>query len=148
MRPARVDGTAAGAPLPSRVAGRRPVVLVVEDDLDCRTIFRTILEVSGYSVLEASSGSEGLHLAATRNPDIVLMDLGVPDINGWIATRMLGEHAETATIPVIAVTGHVLPEDEALARAAGCVSFIAKPVEPKAVVSEIRRILSPPLPSN
>lgn len=118
-------------------------VLVIEDDPDSRAIYRTILLASGYSVVETGNGTEGLRLAAECVPDIILMDMGVPGTDGWIATRALREREETARIPVVALTGHVLPEHEARAREAGCVAFLAKPIAPRAIVEEIRRILNP-----
>lgn len=142
---AEAQGWGAGeGPVPSAAHGARPLVLVVEDDPDSRTIYRTILRASGYAVVETGDGTEGIRLACACEPDLVLLDLDVPGTNGWIVTRALRERVETATIPVVVLTAHVLPEHETRAREAGCSAFLSKPIAPREIVEEIGRILRPP----
>lgn len=138
----RAEGGAASRPAPSDAAHGRPLVLVVEDDPDCRTIYRIILEEAGFGVIETTNGAEGLRLAVQRSPDIILMDLRLPGIDGWAATRLLTSRPETMGIPVVALTCNVLPQHREEARQAGCVAFLAKPIEPAVIVAEIRGIIS------
>lgn len=120
----------------------KPRVLLVDDDLDTRAIFRAILEHSGFSVLEAVDGEEGVRLARDESPAIILMDVAIPKLDGWNATRALKADALTSSIPVIALTAHALPVDRQKAQDVGCVAFLAKPIEPSEVVLEVRRVLS------
>lgn len=146
----RADGRGMGwgsGPVPSAAPGARPLVLVVEDDPDSRAIYRMILRASGYAVVETGNGTEGLRLACACEPDLVLLDLEVPGTDGWIVTRVLREREETATIPVVVLTAHVLPEHETRAREAGCSAFLSKPIAPREIVEEIRRILRPHPPA-
>lgn len=119
-----------------------PTVLIVEDNLDNRMIYRTILEHYGYEVLEAADGEAGVRLARERLPDLVLMDISIPIIDGHEATRMLKADPATAHIPVIALTAHAMAEDRLLAAEAGCDAYLAKPAEPKQVAAEVRRLIS------
>ncbi len=119
-----------------------PTVLIVEDNLDNRMIYRTILEHYGYEVLEAADGEAGVRLARERLPDLVLMDISIPIIDGHEATRMLKADPATAHIPVIALTAHAMAEDRLLAAEAGCDADLAKPAEPKQVAAEVRRLIS------
>jgi two-component system, cell cycle response regulator DivK len=116
-------------------------VLLVDDDEDCRAIFRKVLEISGYEVLETGDGTAAIHLAGQEALDVVLMDMEVPGTNGWETTRTLRQDPRTAHIPVIAVSAHAMTEHVERARAAGCVSYLTKPIEPKQVVEEVERIL-------
>lgn len=117
-------------------------VLIVEDNLDNRTIYRTILEYHGFRVLLAEDGEQGVRLARTHLPDIVLMDISIPIIDGHEATRILKADRATASIPIIALTAHAQTEDRVLAAEAGCDGYISKPAEPNHVVSEVRRLLA------
>ena len=117
-------------------------VLIVEDSLDNRIIYRTILEHSGFIVIEAEDGATGVRLARERRPDMVLMDISIPVIDGYEATRILKADPATASIPVLALTAHAMAEDRIRAAEAGCDGYLAKPAEPKEVVSEVRRLLA------
>jgi CheY-like chemotaxis protein len=117
-------------------------ILIVEDNLDNRIIYRTILEHSGFHVLEAEDGEQGILLARENMPDLVLMDISIPIIDGHAATRILKADPATASIPVVALTAHAMAEDQALAAAAGCDAYLAKPAEPKQVVALVRRLLA------
>ena len=100
------------------------------------------LRFSGFDVVQASNGMEALQQAVETSPDIVLMDLSLPVMDGWEATRRLKADARTAAIPVVAVTGHSLAGVSDNARAVGCASFVTKPCLPEDLVREIRRVLS------
>ena len=116
-------------------------ILLVEDHEDNRIVYRTVLEHFGYTVLEAHDGAEGVRRAREERPDLILMDISIPVMDGWEATRVLKADPETARIPVIALTAHALAEDRARATEAGCDGYLAKPVEPRRVVEEVRRVL-------
>jgi CheY-like chemotaxis protein len=114
-------------------------VLLVEDNPDNLSIYSTILRHFGYEVLEATDGETAVSLAQTRHPGVVLMDVSIPIIDGWEATRRLKADAATADIPVIALTAHALASDRETAAAVGCDGYISKPAEPLAVVNAVRR---------
>jgi CheY-like chemotaxis protein len=116
-------------------------ILIVEDDEDNLSVYRTILEHVGYTVLVARDGEEGVRRARVEQPDLILMDISLPRLNGWAATRILKGDAATRDIPVVALTAHALADDHERSRAAGCAAHLAKPVEPRKVVSEIERLL-------
>ncbi|HET8656798.1 MAG TPA: response regulator [Longimicrobiaceae bacterium] len=122
----------------------RHTILLVEDHEDNRNVYRAILEHYGYRVLVAADGREGLRVAREGEPDLILMDLSIPHIDGWEATRVLKQDAATCAIPVIALSAHALEEDRVRARDAGCDAYLAKPVEPRRVLSEVRRFLGEP----
>ena len=116
-------------------------VLLVEDNDDNLRIYSTILSYSGYRVLEAMDGEAGLAMARAENPALILMDVSLPKIDGWEATRQLKADPATANIPVIALTAHALASDREKAIEIGFDGYIPKPAEPRAVVAEVRRIL-------
>lgn len=118
------------------------MVLLVEDNLDNRIIYRTILEHSGFHVLEAKDGEQALRLARDLLPHLVLMDISIPIVDGYEATRILKADPATAFIPVIALTAHAMVGDRALAAEAGCDAYLSKPAEPRRVVAEVRRLLA------
>jgi two-component system cell cycle response regulator DivK len=116
-------------------------VLLVEDDPDNRAIYRTILEHFNYAVLEASDGETAIRMAHEAMPDVILMDVSIPVIDGWEATRRLKGDPATASIPIVALTAHALDADRATAEDVGCDGFLAKPVAPKRVVEEVDRVI-------
>lgn len=116
-------------------------VLIVEDNEDNLVVYRTILEHIGYDVLEARDGEEGVERAHDNHPDLILMDISIPKIDGWEATRRLKGDEETRDIPIIALTAHALEEDREKARRIGCDGYLAKPVEPRRVVEEVERFV-------
>lgn len=116
-----------------------PRILLVEDNPDSRTIFRTYLEHVGHEVLEALDGEEAVRRARGESPDVILMDISLPRIDGWEATRRLKADPLTAAIPVIALTVYALRMDRERARDAGFDAYLAKPVEPRRVAEEIAR---------
>jgi two-component system, cell cycle response regulator DivK len=117
-------------------------ILLVEDNDDNLSVYRTILEYVGHEVLEARDGEAGITEARQGHPDLILMDISIPKIDGYEATRILKADPATRHIPIIALTAHAMEEDRAKARAVGCDGFLAKPVEPRRVVSEIERYFS------
>lgn len=119
-------------------------ILLVEDHEDNRNIYRTILEHYGYEVVIATDGQSGIRLAREARPDLVLMDLSIPVVDGWEATRLLKADGETSSIPIIALSAHALAEDRERARQAGCDGYLAKPVEPRRVLEEVARFLGHP----
>jgi len=119
-------------------------ILVVEDYRDNREVARLILSDAGYTVSTAGDGLRGVQLAIQCHPDLVLMDLSLPWLNGWEATQRLKATPATRAIPVVAFTAHVLPDDLARARAAGCSAVIAKPFEIDTLLNEIAALLAPP----
>ena len=122
-------------------AGRKPLVLVVDDFADNREMYSEYLAFSGYDVIEATNGKEAIDAAQERLPDIIIMDLSLPVMDGWEATRRLKADERTRRIPVVALTGHALAGHSKGAREAGCDSFLAKPCLPDQLVAEIRRML-------
>ena len=116
-------------------------ILLVEDHEDNRIVYSTILEHFGYRVLLAGDGAEGVRMARESSPDLVLMDVSIPVMDGWQATATLKADPATARIPVIALTAHALPADRERAQEVGCDGYLAKPVEPRRVLAEVRRFL-------
>jgi two-component system, cell cycle response regulator DivK len=122
----------------------RPRVLLVDDYPDAREMYTEYLEFSGFDVIGAGNGLEALQRAVDDNPDIILMDLSLPVMDGWEATRRLKADNRTASIPVVALTGHALAGISEGAKKAGCDAFVTKPCLPEDLVREIRKILDAP----
>ncbi|MFZ5857020.1 MAG: response regulator [Chloroflexota bacterium] len=106
----------------------KPRVLIVEDNVDNFELVRFLLERAGYEVLSAANGLEGLDVARREHPDLILMDLSMPEMDGWNATTHLKADEETRNIPVLALTAHTLPGDRKRAIDAGCDGYISKPI--------------------
>ena len=124
-----------------------PVVLLVEDNDDNLRIYSTILTYSGYQVIEATDGEAGLAAARTKRPDLILMDVSIPKIDGWEVTRILKADPLTASIPIIALTAHALATDRERANEIGFDGYIPKPAEPRLVLGEVERRLGKPAAS-
>ncbi len=122
----------------------RPRVLLVDDYPDAREMYTEYLEFSGFDLVQAGNGMEALERAADAAPDIILMDLSLPVMDGWEATRRLKADVRTAAIPVVALTGHALAGISEGAKKAGCDAFVTKPCLPEDLVAEIRKILDRP----
>ena len=118
------------------------LVLVVEDYQDAREMYAAYLQFSGFRVAEAANGLEALDKTRELMPDIILMDLALPKMDGWEATRRLKADEKTRHIPIVALTGHALAGHAEGARQAGCDAFVTKPCLPDALVAEIERMLS------
>jgi CheY-like chemotaxis protein len=127
---------------PTPAEGSSPLVLIVEDYEDARAMYAEFLKLSGFRVAEAVNGVEALQLAFDLRPDVILMDLALPRLDGWEATRQLKADARTRHIPVVALTGHALASHVESARQAGCDAFVSKPCLPDALVYQIRRMLA------
>ena len=118
-------------------------ILSVEDSPDIRALVRMLLTAAGHEVLSANDGKAGVEAARRERPDLVLMDLSLPVLSGWEATRRLKSDPATATIPVLAVTAHAMQGDRERALAAGCDGFLAKPIDEETFASEIAAYLKP-----
>lgn len=119
-----------------------PLILVVDDYQDAREMYAEYLQFSGFRVAEARNGNEALQQALSLKPDLILMDLSLPGMDGWEATRRLKADPTTCHIPVVALTGHALAGASEGARKAGCDSFVTKPCLPDDLVVEVRRMLN------
>jgi two-component system, cell cycle response regulator DivK len=122
-------------------------ILLVEDNEDNRIIYATALRYAGYEVLEAITGVEGVQQARSHHPNLVLMDISVPELDGWEATAILKADPSTKDIPIVAVTAHALPGDEERSLKAGCDGYLAKPIPPAALIAEVDRRFGRATPS-
>jgi two-component system, cell cycle response regulator DivK len=113
-------------------------ILVVEDQEDNRRILRDLLANSGYDMIEAGDGEAALDAAARDHPDLILMDIQLPLLDGYEATRRIKADPKLQHIPIIVVTSYALSGDEIKARAAGCDAYVAKPFSPRALLAKIR----------
>jgi two-component system, cell cycle response regulator DivK len=123
-----------------RLMGTR--ILVTEDNEDNRHILRDLLTSAGYEVIEAMTGEEGVRLAETQRPDLILMDVQLPGFDGYEATRRIKGNLALRQIPVIAVTSYALSGDDVKAREAGCDAYVAKPFSPRDLLVKIRECLA------
>jgi two-component system cell cycle response regulator DivK len=117
-------------------------ILVVEDNDDNRRILRDLLTHAGYEIVEAVTGQDGVTAAARYRPDLILMDLQLPDIGGYEATRRIKANPTLQHIPIIAVTAYAMSGDEVKAYAAGSDGYVSKPFSPRALLATIRAYLS------
>jgi CheY-like chemotaxis protein len=122
-------------------------VLLVEDNEDNRIIYATALRYSGYEVVEAITGTEGVRQARTHLPNLILMDISIPELDGWEATAILKADPDTKHIPIIAVTAHALPGDHERSIRAGCDGYLAKPIAPAKLIAEVDRRFGKLVPS-
>ena len=106
----------------------QPRVLIVEDNVDNFELVRFLLERAGYQVISAATGREGVDTARSEIPDLILMDLSMPELDGWSATQLLKSDSLTRHIPILALTAHTLPGDRKRAIEAGCDGYISKPI--------------------
>ena len=117
-------------------------ILVVEDQEDNRQILRDLLGNAGYELVEAVDGEQALAAYAKQRPDLILMDIQLPVIDGYEATRRIRLNPELKSIPIIAVTSYALTGDEAKALAAGCTAYITKPFSPRALLAKVQEHLT------
>jgi CheY-like chemotaxis protein len=118
-----------------------PKILIVEDNEENRDVLSRRLERHGYSVLVAVDGQAGITTAQDEHPDVILMDLNLPDVDGWEATKRIKANPQTASIPIIALTAHAVVGDEQRALQAGCNDYHSKPVEFTRLVGQIEALL-------
>ncbi len=116
-------------------------ILVVEDNEDNIRLVRFMLEKSGYEVIEARDGAEGVALAVKEKPDLVIMDLQLPDIDGLEATKRIRASEADREIPIVALTSFAMAGDRERALAAGCTGYIEKPINPDTFIAEIEKYL-------
>lgn len=121
-----------------------PLVLIVDDFQDARELYCEYLTFCGYRVAEAQNGAEAIKKALKLLPDLILMDLSMPVVDGWEATRRLKADARTKRIPVVALTGHAMAGHAERARAAGCDVVVTKPCLPQDLVNRISELLDTP----
>ena len=119
----------------------RPLILIVDDQSELRQLYAHQLALSGFDVIEAENGADAITHTASHAPDVVLMDLSLPIVDGWEATRRLKADERTAHIPVVALTAHDGSGELQRATRAGCDWFVPKPCPPDALIAEVRRIL-------
>jgi len=116
-------------------------VLMIEDQEDNRRIIRDLLTANGYEVLEATTGESGVTAAQREHPDLILMDIQLPGIDGYETTRRIKGDASLSKVPVIAVTSYALSGDDQKAFAAGCDGYVTKPFSPRALLAKVREFL-------
>lgn len=136
-----VDEAQDPAPASRAEAGDRARILVVDDFDDAREMYAEYLEFVGFDVVTARDGLEAVQKAQDGTPDIILMDLSLPIMDGWEATRRIKQDSRTRDIPVMALTGHVLAGNAENAKEAGADEFVAKPCLPQDLESKIRNML-------
>ena len=117
-------------------------IMVVEDYDDTRALLRKLLEGLGYSVLEASNGQEAVDIAAREHPDLILMDLDLPILDGIAATQRIRQHAELETVPIVAVTAYPMSYTHVKAFAKGCNEYMPKPIDMSELANLVNRYLS------
>jgi CheY-like chemotaxis protein len=128
--------------LPDRTQRERPLILIVEDHSELRQLYAQELILSGFDVIEAGNGADAITHTSERFPDVVLMDLSLPVLDGWEATRRLKVDSRTAHIPIVALTAHDGSGELQRATRAGCDWFVPKPCEPQDLIEEVRRVLA------
>ena len=116
-------------------------ILVVEDEEDNRRIVRDLLTSVGYEIIEAVTGEEGVKAAETHLPDLILMDIQLPGLDGYEATRRIRANPALRKVPIIAVTSYALSGDDVKAFEAGCDGYVSKPFSPRALLAKIREYL-------
>jgi len=121
------------------------VILVVEDNEFNRDMLSRRLRRKGFEICQAGDGVEGVRMAKALRPALILMDLSLPEMDGWEATRALKADPETRHLPVLALTAHVMPGDAEKALAAGCDDFDTKPVDLERLLGKMQRLLGPAL---
>ncbi len=117
-------------------------ILVVEDNMDTYELVRFILEKNGYDTFLAMNGRDGVNAATKQMPDLIIMDLSMPEMDGWTAIRLIKSDKRTSAIPLVALTAHVLPSDRQRAVDAGCDEYITKPMDLLDLVESVEYWLS------
>jgi CheY-like chemotaxis protein len=138
----KTDAPAHTTRTPTVRASRGPLVLVVDDDRDARTIYREYLRAMGCRVVTARDGCAAIDQATLHRPDLIVMDMAMPHMDGWTATRHLRRRNSTRHVPIIALTA--VPSARDTAREAGCDAFLAKPCLPELLWWEVQALLRPP----
>ncbi|MBW1706984.1 MAG: response regulator [Deltaproteobacteria bacterium] len=118
------------------------VILIVEDNTKNLKLIRDLLQVSGYTTLEATDGKQGVEIAKEKKPDLILMDILMPVMDGIEATKILKAHADTKDIPIIALTSYAMKGSEEKIREAGCDGYMSKPIDTKEFVKMVTEYLA------
>ena len=126
----------------SGTTSKKPLILIVDDFADNRAMYAEYLTYSGFRVEEAANGKEAVEKTLRLLPDLVVMDLALPVMDGWEATKVLKADPRTAGIPVVALTGHALDRHSKKAKDAGCDDFLAKPCLPDTLVERARELMA------
>jgi two-component system, cell cycle response regulator DivK len=124
------------------VPGAAARILIVEDYPPSSLLLRDLLEVNGFAVSEASTAEAGVAAAHAERPDLILMDLALPGMDGLEATRRLKQSAETRDICIVALSAHAMKDDADKALRSGCDAYLTKPIETRSFVAEVRRLLA------
>lgn len=119
----------------------QPLILIIEDSDDNRQIVRDLFDSAGLALIEATNGETGVAMAESRRPDLIIMDIQLPTIDGYEATRRIRGIPELAGTPIIAVTSYALSGDEEATRAAGCDGYLSKPFSPGHLLTMVREFL-------
>jgi two-component system cell cycle response regulator DivK len=135
-----LDGRQGAGDLKEDKGDSQPLVLVVEDFEDNRFMMRRLLEMSGYRVVEAVNGNQAVEAAEREHPDIILMDLSLPQLDGLAATRRIREQQGTRRVPIVAVSAHDSADFHAEALAAGCNEYVTKPIDFDQLVELLSRL--------
>jgi two-component system cell cycle response regulator DivK len=130
--------------VPDRTQRDRPLVLIVEDHSELRQLYAQEVVLSGFDVIEAGNGADAITHTSAHFPDVILMDLSLPIVDGWEATRRLKIDSRTAHIPIVALTAHDGSGELQRATRAGCDWFVPKPCQPHDLIEEVRRVLAGP----
>jgi two-component system, cell cycle response regulator DivK len=125
----------------ARIERDRPLVLIVEDQSDLRQLYVQALTMSGFAVIEAGNGADAITHTSAHFPDVVIMDLSLPIVDGWEATRRMKDDSRTQHIPVVALTAHDGSGELQRATRAGCDWFVPKPCQPHDLIEEVRRVI-------
>lgn len=120
----------------------RPKILVVEDNLHNRELLVTLLELHGYSVITAEEGEEGVVRARAERPDLIILDMQLPVLNGYEVARLIRSDPEIGKTPILAVTAYALPGEETKALAAGCDGYITKPIDTRELPTRVKELLA------
>jgi two-component system cell cycle response regulator DivK len=120
----------------------RPKILIVEDDPHNRELLVTLLERHGYSVITAADGQEGVNRARLESPDLIIMDMQLPVVDGYEAVRRIRSDPATSKTPILAVTAYARPQDAAKTLAAGCNGYISKPIKTRELPAKVNALLS------
>ena len=118
-------------------------ILIVDDSKDNRVILARMLEFGGFEVVAAKNGQEALSLARDTSPDLILMDLAMPEMDGWTATEEFKRQEDLSQIPIIVVTGHVTSDEIRRAQEVGCQDVVSKPIDYYVLINKVREHLSP-----
>ena len=124
------------------ILGKLPECFVVEDQADNRKIIRDMLSGTDYEIIEAENGEEALAAIAKQRPDLILMDIQLPIMDGYTATSQIKADPALRSIPIIAVTSYALAVEEKKARAAGCDDYVTKPFSPRQLLAKIRQYIA------